>query len=183
MVAEMVAEESTKELDDILGEVVNLAETMEAEKPVLDYTVADGGETGDQTDYETQASDELELEIELPKESTQPQAGITPVAEEAELELDALSDAEDENMAALAKEGLASNTEDLSVDQELESEADKVAAQAVEATTPDGLDDQMATLIGKKIEATVTRLIEERLSAVVERIVAEKFNRICSSIR
>jgi len=28
-VAEMVAEESTKELDDILDEVVNLAETME----------------------------------------------------------------------------------------------------------------------------------------------------------
>jgi hypothetical protein len=240
MVAEMVAEESTKELDDILDEVVNLAETMQAKKFIVDNMVADGGETGDETDYETQATDELELETELPKESTQPQAGITPVAEEAELELDALSNAEDENMAALAKEGLASNTEDLSqtatgndalvqdtdkslaevsktceektsdavedktasgkmsvekaatnarssgdlsVDQELESEADKVAAQAVEATTPHGLDDQMATLIGKKIEATVTPLIEERLSAVVERIVAEKFNRICSSIR
>jgi len=77
----------------------------------------------------------------------------------------------------------ARSSGDLSVDQELESEADKVAAQAVEATTPHGLDDQMATLIGKKIEATVTPLIEERLSAVVERIVAEKFNRICSSIR
>jgi len=110
----MVAEESTKELDDILDEVVNLAETMQAKKFIVDNMVADGGETGDETDYETQATDELELETELPKESTQPQAGITPVAEEAELELDALSNAEDENMAALAKEGLASNTEDLS---------------------------------------------------------------------
>jgi hypothetical protein len=63
MVAEMVAEESTKELDDILDEVVNLAETMEAEKLIVDNMVADGGETGDETDYETQASDELELEI------------------------------------------------------------------------------------------------------------------------
>ncbi|MFA9614860.1 MAG: hypothetical protein ACERK9_13045, partial [Deltaproteobacteria bacterium] len=77
MVAEMVAEESTKELDDILDEVVNLAETMQAKKFIVDNMVADGGETGDETDYETQATDELELETELPKESTQPQAGIT----------------------------------------------------------------------------------------------------------
>ena len=35
-VAEMVAEEATKELDDILDEVVNLAETMGVEKFIVD---------------------------------------------------------------------------------------------------------------------------------------------------
>ena len=35
-VAEMIAEGATKELDDILDEVVNLAETMKAEKLIVD---------------------------------------------------------------------------------------------------------------------------------------------------
>jgi hypothetical protein len=63
-VAEMVAEESTKELDDILDEVVNLAETMGVEKFILDNMFADVMQACDETDYETQTSDELELEIE-----------------------------------------------------------------------------------------------------------------------
>ena len=64
-VAEMVAEGATKELDDILDEVVNLAETMKAEKFTVDNVVADGEEAVDETDFAMQASDELELEIEV----------------------------------------------------------------------------------------------------------------------
>jgi len=64
-VAEMVAEGATKELDDILDEVVNLAETMKAEKLTVDNVVADGEEAVDETDFAMQASDELELEIEV----------------------------------------------------------------------------------------------------------------------
>ena len=103
-VAEMVAEEATKELDDILDEVVNLAETIEDQKPVLDNIVADGEEAVDETDFAMQTGDYLELEIDLPMEATEPQAKTTPLAEETESAFDALIDAENEVMAALAKE-------------------------------------------------------------------------------
>ena len=103
-VAEMVAEESTKELDDILDEVVNLAETIEGQEPVLDNMVADGEEAVDETDFAMQTGDYLELEIDLPMEATETQAKITPLAEETESALDALVDVENEVMAAPAKE-------------------------------------------------------------------------------
>lgn len=103
-VAEMIAEETTKELDDILDEVVNLAETIEDQKPVLDNIVADGEEAVDETDFAMQTGDYLELEIDLPMEATEPQAKTTPLAEETESAFDALIDAENEVMAALAKE-------------------------------------------------------------------------------
>ena len=64
-VAEMVAEGATKELDDILDEVVNLAETMKAEKLIVDNVVADGEKAVDETDFAMQTGDYLELEIEV----------------------------------------------------------------------------------------------------------------------
>ena len=103
-VAEMVAEESTKELDDILDEVVNLAETIVGQEPVLDNMVADGEKAVAETDFAMQTGDYLELEIDLPMEATEPQAKTTPLAEETESAFDALIDAENEVMAALAKE-------------------------------------------------------------------------------
>ena len=39
---EIVIEETSEELDDILDEVVNLAKTVEGQKPVLDNMIADG---------------------------------------------------------------------------------------------------------------------------------------------
>ena len=113
-VAGMVAEESTKELDDILDEVVNLAETIVGQEPVLDNMVADGEEAVEETDFAMQTGDYLELEIDLPMEATLPQAGITPVAEEAGSALDALTDQENEVMAALAKEAGANDSGDSS---------------------------------------------------------------------
>lgn len=83
-VSKMVDQEAAKELDDILDEVVNLAETMEIEKPILDNRVTDGEETSDETDFAMQTGDDLELEIELPEESTESQAEMTPKAEGAE---------------------------------------------------------------------------------------------------
>ncbi len=103
-VAEVVAEKATKELDDILDEVVNLAATIEAEKSILDNMVADGEEAVDETDFAMQTGDYLELEIDLPMEATEPQTKTTPLAEETESAFDALIDAENEVMAALAKE-------------------------------------------------------------------------------
>jgi len=115
-VAEMVAEESTKELDDILDEVVNLAETMGVEKFIVDNIFADVMQACDETDYETQTSDELELEIEG------------------------------------------------------------------EVSTPQGSNDRLTDVLGKKIEATVALLVEERLSVIVEGAIAEKLDTIFSSI-
>ena len=103
-VAEMVAEESIKEVDDILDEVVNLAETMEVEETVFNNVVADGEEAVDETDFAMQTGDYLELEIDLPLETTELQAKKTPLAEEAESAFDALIDVENEVLAAPAKE-------------------------------------------------------------------------------
>ena len=95
-VAEMVAEESTKELDDILEEVVNLAETMGVEETAFDHMVADSKQTVDESDFGMQTGDYLELEIDVPMEKTKPQAKTTPLAEETESVLDALTDGENE---------------------------------------------------------------------------------------
>ena len=111
-VAEMVAEEATKELDDILDEVVNLAETIVDQEPLLDNMVADGEEAVDETDFAMQTGDYLELEIDLPMEATEPQAKTTPLAEETESAFDALIDVENEVMAALAKEVGANDSGD-----------------------------------------------------------------------
>jgi hypothetical protein len=104
---ETVAEETTEELDDILDEVVNLAETVEAEDSVLDNMVAAREEAVYETDFAMQTGDYLELEIDLPMETTESQAKITPLAEETESALDALIDVENEVMDALAKEAEA----------------------------------------------------------------------------
>jgi hypothetical protein len=103
-VAGMVAEESTKELDDILDKVVNLAETMGVEETASDNMVADREEAVDESDFAMQTGDYLELDIDVPMEKTEPQAKKTPLAEEAESAFDALIDVENEVMATLAKE-------------------------------------------------------------------------------
>ena len=111
-IAEMVAEETTMEVDDILDEVANLAETMEVDETVFDNVVADGEEAVDETDFAMQTGDYLELEIDLPLETTEPQAKTTPLAEEAESAFDALIEVENEVMAALAKEVVANDPGD-----------------------------------------------------------------------
>ena len=209
-VAEMIAGEATEELDDILDEVVKLAETMKAEKLIVDNVVADGEEAVDETDFAMQTGDYLELEIDLPRETTEPQAKTTPLAEETESAFDALIDVENEVMAALAKDAgvndpgdslltvvgkdsedtdteksLAedSNTREESVcDAPAENKVEDVSAPVGEASTPQSSSDQLTDMLGKKIEATVARLVEERLSIIVERSIAEKFDTIFSSI-
>ncbi len=113
-VAEVVAEKATKELDDILDEVVNLAATVEAENSILDNIVTDGEEAVDETDFAMQTGDYLELEIDLPMEATEPQTKTTPLADETESSLDALIDVENEVMVALAKETGANDSGDSS---------------------------------------------------------------------
>ena len=209
-VAEMIAGEASKELDDILDEVVNLAETMKAEKLIVDNVVADGEEAVDETDFAMQTGDYLELEMDLPLEATEPQAKTTPLAEETESAFDALIDVENEVMAALAKDAgvndpgdslltvvgkdsedtdteksLAedSNTREESVcDAPAENKVEDVSAPVGEASTPQSSIDQLTDMLSKKIEATIARLVEERLSIIVERSIAEKFDTIFSSI-
>lgn len=190
-VAEMVADEIIEEIDDFLKEVVTLAEAIEAEKPGAYSIAADGEETANETDKMMQTGDDLKLEIELPEEVTEPQAKITPLAEETESAIDALADVENEVMASLAKEAgvndsgdsLSTVTDKDSKDKDTEKNlAEDAKANAGEASIPDGLNDHATTMLDKRIEATVTRVVEERLSGIVKSIVVEKLNRIFSSI-
>jgi hypothetical protein len=238
-VTEMVVGESTEVLDDILEEVANLARTIEAGKPVLDNMATDVGEAVDEADFAMQTGDNLELEVDLPMETTESQAKTTPLAEETESALDALTDQENEVMTALAKEAgandsgdslstvagkdtehrdaektlaedsetreegacnvpventisnktydkLPSKNEKSSEDflgvQESESKVEDVSAPVGEASTPQGSNDQLADVLGKKIEATVSRLVEERLSVLVEGAILGKLDTILSSI-
>ena len=161
-VARMVSEEATKELDDILAEVVNLAETLEGQKSAVNTMVAAGEEAVDETDFALHTGDDLELEIDVPVEASEPQVGITPVAEETESALDALIELENEGMAALAKEAGADDPGD---------------------SFPQSSGAQQPDVFSKKIEATIARLVEERLSGIVERSLAEKLERILAHIR
>ena len=74
------------------------------------------------------------------------------------------------------------SSEDYLVDQESESEVGDVSAPVGETSFTQGSADQLADLLSKKIEITVSRLIEEQLSVVVERIVTEKLERILVNI-
>lgn len=208
-VAQMVVEETTKELDDILDEVVNLAETIEGQKPVLDTMVADGEEADDETDFAMQTGDDLELEIDFPMEATEPQAQTTPLAEETESAFDALIDVENEVMAALAKEAGAhdpghssltvtgKDSEDKDTEKSLAEDSNTgeegVCNAPVKNTVsdetygtfpaPQGSGAQLTDMLSKKIEATIARLVEERLPRIVERSLAEKLERILANIR
>ena len=161
-VAQLGAEEATEELDDILAEVVNLAETLKGEKSAVDTMVAAGEEAVDETDFALHTGDDLELEIDVPVEASEPQVGITPVAEETESALDALIELENEGMAALAKE---------------------VGADGPGDSFPQTSSAHLPDVFSKKIEATIARVVEERLSGIVERFLAEKLEGILAHIR
>ncbi len=108
---EMPAEGLDAQLDGILNEVVELAQDKQAEELIQDDLAPGEEGAGEEANDETLAIDDLELEIELPEESTELQAGIEHEAEEAESTLDALIDAENEIMSTLSQESLASDTE------------------------------------------------------------------------
>jgi hypothetical protein len=74
------------------------------------------------------------------------------------------------------------SSEDYLVDQESESEVEAVSAPVCETSIPQGSTDQLADLLSKKIEITISRLIEEQLSVAVERMVTEKLERILVNI-
>jgi hypothetical protein len=100
----IAAEKTTDELDDILDEVVNLAKAVKGQKPFLDNMVTTGEETVEATNPAMLPGETLELEIDLPIKATESEAKQTFLAEEAEQALDALIEAENEFMDALAKE-------------------------------------------------------------------------------
>ena len=189
---ELVAERTTEELDDILEEVIDLAGTMETERPTVDNMVEDGEETSDQDDFAMQTGDDLELEIELPMEATESQAEIASSVEVLEPTLNALIDEEDEIMAVLAKEAGVNDSEDLpqpakskdAVVQDTDKTlAEDMAAHAREGSTRNSYDNQLAHVLRKKVEATVTNLLDEQLTAVIERTVEEKLKKIFANIR
>ena len=157
-VAEMVAEEATKQLEDVLDEVVDLAKNTEFKQSTKDDLATYSEEPEEELNDETLPMDDLELDIDLAEESTKPQTGVEPVAEEKESAPHRL------------------------IDTESESEVEEVAGHLGQASTPLGSDGQLASLLSKKIDATLAGLVEERLSAVVERIIVDKINRVFASV-
>jgi hypothetical protein len=191
---EMPAEGLDAQLDDILDEVVNLAATVEAENSILDNIVADGEEAVDETDFAMQTGDYLELEIDLPMEATEPQAKITPLAEETESALDALDDqlsedlpvdsemeqdSKEDNVSFAKAPSIAEkSSEELLGEVELENVLEAGQTNAGGTSRLSASDDELAALITEKMEAFVTSLVEERMSAIVERIITEKITNI-----
>jgi hypothetical protein len=74
------------------------------------------------------------------------------------------------------------SSEDFLAVQKSESKVEDVSAPVGEASTPQGSNDQLADVLGKKIEVTVARLVEERLSVLVEGAILEKLDTIFASI-
>jgi hypothetical protein len=237
---EIVAEETTEELDNILNEVVNMAKTLEDQKPGLDNIVPDGEEAVDETNFPMQPGETLELEIDLPREATESQVKKTPLAEETKSAFDALIGAENEVMDSLAKEAAANDAQDASStvtgkdseskdsekslaedlntraeafcdgpvkntvaeetsdkfpadneesskdsldSRDSDNEVEDVSAPVGETSILQGSADQLADVLSKKIEMTVSRLIEKELSVLVERIVTNKIKGILANIR
>jgi len=171
---EIVAEKITEELDDILDEVVNLAKTVEGQKPVLDNMASDGEEAVDETDFAMQTGDYLELDINLPIEATESQAKKTPLAEETKSALDALIDAENEVMDSLAKEAVANDAQDASstvTGKDSESkESDKNLAE--DSNTPEDsvcdahVENAVSDETSDKLPAHNEKSSEESLSSL-----------------
>ncbi len=238
--AEMVSEEATRQLEDVLDEVVDLAKNTEFKQSTKDDLAIASEDPGEKLNDESLPMDDLELDIDLAEESTEPQTEVEPVAEETESAPRRLIDTEYEIMAMLAKtagandsgdssprvtgkdsvaqdmdkglaaelrppeenasdapeEGIISgemvdelvaainnrSSKHFSSDQESESEIEAVDGHLGQASTPLSSDGQLASLLSKKIEATVTCLVEERLSAVVERVILDKINRIFATV-
>jgi hypothetical protein len=157
-VAEMVAEEATKQLEDVLDEVVDLAKNTEFKQSTKDELATSSEDPAEELNDETLPMDDLELDMDLAEESTEPQTGVEPVAEETESAPHRL------------------------IDTKSEIEVEAVDGHVGQASTPLGSDGQLASLLSKKIDATLTCLVEERLSAVVERIIVDKINRVFASV-
>ena len=75
------------------------------------------------------------------------------------------------------------SSDDFLVDQESESEVEDVSAPVGGGSIPQGSIDQLADVLSRKIEMTVSRLVEEQLSILVERIVTDKIKGIFATIR
>jgi hypothetical protein len=44
-------------------------------------------------------------------------------------------------------------------------------------------DEELATLLSKKIEVLVNRLVEKRIAEIAERVIMEKINKIFKSMK
>jgi hypothetical protein len=75
------------------------------------------------------------------------------------------------------------SSDDFLVDQESESEVEDVSAPVGETSILQSSTDQLADVLNKKIEMTVSRIVEEQLSVIVERSIAEKLEKILANIR
>ena len=144
--------EATKKLDFLLDtidtEVANLADVVEVDGPILNdqslgeevSTISlDGGATG---------MDSLELDMDLFGESDGPSPADEPAGNQAQAALDAMSDAEDEVEAMLAKEA--------SIDAE-SSHATETIKEAVDDDISKALEELLATR-----EVDASKILEKK---------------------
>ena len=131
-----------------MDEVVDLAKNTEFKQSTKDDLKTYSENPEEELNDEPLSLDDLELDIDLNEESTEPQTGVESVAEETESD----------------------------------SEVEEVDAHLGQGSTPLSSDGQLASLLSKKIDATLAGLVEERLSAVVERIIVDKINSVFASV-
>jgi hypothetical protein len=131
--------EATKKLDFLLDtidtEVANLADVVEVPGPILDDQTPDGEVSTISLDDGAMGMDSLELDMDLFGESDGPPPEDEPADNQAQAALDAMSDAEGEVEAMLAKEAStdagsppAAETSKEEVDEDIAKALDELLA-------------------------------------------------------
>jgi hypothetical protein len=102
---------------------------------------------------------EMDLAVETPDESTTKETAIE---------------------AGISKDLFETTEQNIAVE-----ERGEVGAEAVNsiASSDSSSDEELASLLSKKIELLVNRLVEERLAEIAERVIMEKINKIFKSMK
>ena len=127
---------STKKLDFLLDtidtEVANLADVVDLEGPILDDKTSNEDGESISLDRGATGMDSLELDMDFFKESPGTPVEEEPADNQAQAALDAMSDAEGEVEAMLAKEETASETGAASANLTAKKDVDQDLARALD---------------------------------------------------
>jgi hypothetical protein len=131
---------------------------------------------------------DLDEDLELQRDAveTVDQAGSDREVEEnflGDLEMDPPGERVDESAtkeaaieAGISKDLFETTEQNIAVEGKGESGADDV-------TLTSSSDEELATLLSKKIEVLVNRLVEKRIAEIAERVIMEKINKIFKSMK
>ncbi len=139
----------------------------------------------------TELFEDLFDDLDIPVESEQNDTGAAePPAIDDQLPRDLLADLNvppevEERDATTAKPVTPERefAEDLLTELELDGTGNGEAGTAGGASISPASDEELATLLNKKIEALVIRVVEKQLSAIAERVLRDKINKIFKSMK